>query len=213
MQKNLFNYPTVLSLAGKRCAVIGGGKVALRKVRTLVKTGANVTVIAPAADEALIKLAGEGKITLHQRGYQMGDAACFLVVAATDDAALNRQIAQDAPCLVNVVTEPGLGNFSVPAQSSSGRLTFTAFGGGLPAFSRLLAHDIAQTYGGDFAAFADFLAEARLRLQQLPLTSAQRTAFWRQVLTDDCTALLHEGRLNTLKERINNAIDSFRAEP
>ena len=90
-------------------------------------------------------------------------------VAATDDAALNRIIAQDAPCLVNVITEPELGNLSVPAQRSSGRLTFTAFGGGLPAFSRLLAQDMAKTYGGNFAAFADFLAEARQKVQQLPL--------------------------------------------
>lgn len=213
MEENLFNYPAALNLHGKRCTVIGGGKVALRKVRTLAESGALVTVIAPKAEEALLKLAAEGKISLQQRAYQRSDADCFLVVAATDDAALNRQIAQDAPCLVNVVTEPKLGNFSVPASRSSGRLTFTAFGGGLPAFSRLLAQDMAKTYGSDFAEFAVFLAEARQRLQQLPLTSAQRTAFWRRTLTDDCTALLHEGRLNILKERINNAINSFRAEP
>lgn len=115
MEENLFSYPAVLNLNGKRCAVIGGGKVALRKVRTLLASGAQVTVTAPAADAALIKLAGEGRIALNLRGYQKGDADCFLAVAATDDAALNRVIAQDAPCLVNVITEPELGNFSVPA--------------------------------------------------------------------------------------------------
>lgn len=213
MEENLFSYPAVLNLHGKRCAVIGGGKVALRKVRTLTAAGALVTVISPVADDALIKLADEGKITLHLRGYQNGDAGCFLTVAATNDAALNRQIAKDAPCLVNVVTEPELGNFSVPAQAASGRLAFTAFGGGLPAFSRLLAHDMAKTYGSDFAAFAAFLHEARQKLQSLPLTPAQRTAFWRRHLTEETIALLHEGRLNILKERINNAIDSFRAKP
>ena len=65
-------------LNGKRCAVIGGGKVALRKVRTLLASGAQVTVTAPAADAALIKLAGEGRIALNLRGYQKGDADCFL---------------------------------------------------------------------------------------------------------------------------------------
>ena len=167
MEENLFSYPAVLNLNGKRCAVIGGGKVALRKVRTLLASGAQVTVTAPAADAALIKLAGEGRIALNLRGYQKGDADCFLAVAATDNAALNRIIAQDAPCLVNVVTEPELGNFSVPAQSASGRLSFTAFGGGLPAYTALLARDIAKTYGEDFAEFAEFLHEARTRLQQL----------------------------------------------
>ena len=153
MEENLFRYPAMLNLKSKRCAVIGGGKVALRKTRTLVAAGANVTVIAPAADENLTALAADGKIELLLRGYESGDVSdCFLVVAATDSAALNRQIAAEAPCLVNVVTEPKLGNFSVPAQSASGRLNFTAFGGGLPAYTALLARDIARTYGDDFAA-------------------------------------------------------------
>ena len=214
MEENLFRYPAMLNLNGKRCAVIGGGKVALRKTRTLVAAGANVTVIAPAADENLTALAADGKIKLVLRGYESGDVSdCFLVVAATDSAALNRQIAAEAPCLVNVVTEPELGNFSVPAQSASGRLSFTAFGGGLPAYTALLARDIAKTYGNDFAEFAEFLHEARTRLQQSDLTPKERTAFWRKQLTEEAIGLLHEGRLNTLKERINNAIDSFRAEP
>lgn len=214
MEENLFRYPAMLNLNGKRCAVIGGGKVALRKTRTLVAAGADVTVIAPAADENLTALAADGKIKLVLRGYESGDVSdCFLVIAATDSAALNRQIAAEAPCLVNVVTEPELGNFSVPAQSTSGRLSFTTFGGGLPAFSRLLAQDMAKTYGGNFAAFADFLAEARQKVQQLPLTPAQRTAFWRKMLDEESIGLLHEGHLNILKERITNAINSFRAEP
>ncbi len=214
MEENLFRYPAMLNLNGKRCAVIGGGKVALRKTRTLVAAGADVTVIAPAADENLTALAADGKIKLVLRGYESGDVSnCFLVVAATDSAALNRQIAAEAPCLVNVVTEPELGNFSVPAQSTSGRLSFTAFGGGLPAYTALLARDIAKTYGDDFAEFAEFLHEARTRLQQSGLTPKERTAFWREQLTEEAIGLLHEGRLNTLKERINNAIDSFRAEP
>ena len=214
MEENLFRYPAMLNLNGKRCAVIGGGKVALRKTRTLVAAGADVTVIAPAADENLTALAADGKIELVLRGYESGDVSdCFLVVAATDSAALNRQIAAEAPCLVNVVTEPELGNFSVPAQSTSGRLSFTAFGGGLPAYTALLARDIARTYGDDFAEFAEFLHKARTRLQQSGLTPKERTAFWRKQLTEEAIGLLHEGRLNTLKERINNAIDSFRAEP
>ena len=168
MEENLFRYPAMLNLNGKRCAVIGGGKVALRKTRTLVAAGANVTVIAPAADENLTALAADGKIELVLRGYESGDVNdCFLVVAATDSAILNRQIAAEAPCLVNVVTEPELGNFSVPAQSTSGRLNFTAFGGGLPAYTALLARDIARTYGDDFAKFAEFLHEARTRLKKL----------------------------------------------
>lgn len=214
MEENLFSYPAVLNLNGKRCAVIGGGKVALRKTRTLVAASANVTVIAPAADENLTALAADGKIKLVLRGYESGDVSdCFLVVAATDSAALNRQIAAEAPCLVNVVTEPELGNFSVPAQSASGRLSFTAFGGGLPAYTALLARDIAKTYGDDFAEFAEFLHEARTRLQQFGLTPKERTAFWRKMLDEESIGLLHEGHLNILKERITNAINSFRSEP
>ncbi len=214
MEKNLFCYPAMLNLHNKRCAVIGGGKVALRKTRSLIAAGALVTVIAPKADKALALLAAEKSIVLLERPYRQGDAGgCFLVVAATDSAALNRQIAAEAPCLVNVVTEPEAGNFSVPASSTSGRLTFTVFGAGLPAFSRLLARDMAKIYGDAFAGCADFLHEARQELQKLPVTPAWRTAFWRRLLDEDSIGMLHAGRLNTLKERITNAIDSFRAEP
>ncbi len=214
MEENLFRYPAMLNLNGKCCAVIGGGKVALRKTRTLLAAGAKVTVIAPAADENLCALAKEGKINLLERACQKGDTEdCFLVVAATDNAALNREIAAEAPCLVNVVTEPKLGNFSVPAQSTSGRLNFTAFGGGLPAYTALLVRDMAKTYGGAFAEFAEFLHEARNKLQTLSLTPKERTTFWRRHLNEETIGLLHEGRVNILKERINNAINSFRAEP
>lgn len=214
MEEKLFCYPAMLNLKNKRCVVIGGGKVALRKTRSLLAAGAAVTVIAPVADAALRALAAEGKITLALRAYRTGDVDGALVtVAATDDAALNRQVAKEAPCLVNVVTEPELGNFSVPASRTSGRLTYSVFGGGLPAFTRLIAQDMAACYGSDFAEFAVFLGEARSELQKLPLTSAQRTEFWRSILTDDITAQLKAGGLNTLKERITNAIDSFRAEP
>lgn len=213
MEENLFRYPAMLNLKNKRCTVIGGGKVALRKTRTLLAAGAMVTVITPAADENLTVLAAEGKINLLLRGYQPGDVnGSFLVIAATDNAELNRTIAADAPCLVNVVTEPELGNFSVLAHSASGRLTFTAFGGGLPAFTALLARDIAKIYGNDFAGFAEFLHEARLDLQKLNLTPKERTAFWRSQLTGEAIGLLHKGRLNTLKERITDAIDSFRVK-
>lgn len=211
MEANLFRYPAMLNLKNKPCTVIGGGKVALRKTRTLLAAGAKVTVISPAADENLTVLAAEGKIHLLFRGYQPGDVSgSFLVVAATDNAELNRNIAFDAPCLVNVVTEPELGNFSVPANAASGRLIFTAFGGGLPAFTALLARGIAKIYGNDFACFAEFLYEARHALQKLNLTPKERTAFWRSQLNEETIVLLHEGRLNILKERITNAIDSFR---
>ena len=116
MQQNSFSYPAMLDLKNKKCVIIGGGKVAVRKALPLIEAGADLTVIAPAADPAAVRLdAKTGLLQLELRAYADNDLIdAFVTIAATDDFHINRKIAAAAPCLCNVVTEPSLGNFSVP---------------------------------------------------------------------------------------------------
>ena len=114
MQQNSFSYPAMLDLKNKKCVIIGGGKVAVRKALPLIEAGADLTVIAPAADPQLLTLAKTGLLQLELRAYADNDLIdAFVTIAATDDFHINRKIAAAAPCLCNVVTEPSLGNFSV----------------------------------------------------------------------------------------------------
>ena len=213
MQQNSFSYPAMLDLKNKKCVIIGGGKVAIRKALLLIEAGADLTVIAPEADPQLLTLAKTGLLRLELRAYTDNDLLdTFVTVAATNDFHINRKIAAAAPCLCNVVTEPSLGNFSVPSTVKNGALIFTISTGGMPALTRILAQDLRAYYGSDFAEFNEFLQQLRQELKAVDTTPEKRTAFWRQTLTQSVIDLLHAGKLDQAKEIITDAANRFRLE-
>ena len=213
MQQNSFSYPAMLDLKNKKCVIIGGGKVAVRKALPLIEAGADLTVIAPAADPQLLTLAKTGLLQLELRAYADNDLIdAFVTIAATDDFHINRKIAAAAPCLCNVVTEPSLGNFSVPSTVKNGALTFTLSTGGMPALKRVLSQDLRAYYGSDFAEFNEFLQQLRRELKTIATTPEKRTAFWRQTLNQSVIGLLHAGKLDQAKEIITDAANRFRLE-
>lgn len=209
-----FNYPVMLDLTGRRCVVIGGGAVAARKLRSLCAAGAQVTVVAPDFSPELRRSAescGESCRLLQQEYAPEQLTGAFIVVAATDSFALNRQITAAAPLLCNNVTEPQLGNFSVPASLKRGRLTLALASGGMPAYTRFLKAYLGRRLTEDFAAFGDFLLELRGEVQRLLPTPQARQEFWRAALDEDVLALLEAGRLDRAKEKIRNAVNSYRS--
>lgn len=89
--------PVFLDLDKARCLVIGGGTIAERKVEALLAAGGEVTLISPELTAALRVLEAAGRLTVQQRPYQREDLdTVSLVIAATDDPTLQRQIAADA---------------------------------------------------------------------------------------------------------------------
>jgi uroporphyrin-III C-methyltransferase/precorrin-2 dehydrogenase/sirohydrochlorin ferrochelatase len=86
-----------INLAGRRCLVVGGGRIGSRKAATLADGGAEVTVVAPAISAALEELVAAGRVRWLPSGYDAGMLpGAVLVVAATADEALNLRIAADA---------------------------------------------------------------------------------------------------------------------
>lgn len=86
-----YRFPLFIDLRDRETVVVGGGRIALRRVRILLSFGAKVTVIAPECGDV-----PEGVLYI-QRAYQPGDLAhAFLAVAATDDREVNRQVGQEA---------------------------------------------------------------------------------------------------------------------
>ena len=130
-----------LDLSGKICIVIGGGKVAERKVQGLLACGARVTVVSPELTTGLEELAAEEKINLIQRPYQEGDLlGAFLAIAATDEPQVQRRVhaeAMHANLLLNVADVPELCNFILPASLRRGDLVIAvSTGGRSPALAR-----------------------------------------------------------------------------
>lgn len=210
--KNEFHYPAMLRVAGKRCVIIGGGTVAARKLGSLLEAGANVTVIAPTFCEAVQRHSQEATLIKDSYRPQYLQAA-FVVIAATNDKAVNRQITADAPCLVNNITEPELSNFTVPSAIREGDITLALATGGMPAFTRLLKKQLAQLITPALADFNDFLLSQRDVVKMTDSTSEERTAFWRSVLTQDLLNLLMAGEAAKAKEKVLDAVNSFRTQP
>lgn len=141
-------YPAMLQIQGKPAVVVGGGKVAARKVLSLVEAGAAVTVISPNVTPKLSVLAEDGNIQWKEKLFQEGDTAdALIVVAATSNKEVNREIAAlSHPFqLVNVVSEPRCGNFTVPAVWREGPLTVSvSTNGGSPLLAKKIRDDIKE---------------------------------------------------------------------
>jgi precorrin-2 dehydrogenase/sirohydrochlorin ferrochelatase len=117
-------YTLNVDLCGKRCLVVGGGAVATRKVETLIKSGADVTVTAPDSSIVLQGMAEEGRLRWEKRAFVASDVeGMTLVFAATDDPAVNlivTRAAKEEGAWVNVADAPAEGDFFVPAGLERG---------------------------------------------------------------------------------------------
>jgi precorrin-2 dehydrogenase/sirohydrochlorin ferrochelatase len=147
-------YPLFLDLTDQPVVVIGAGKVAARKIRSLLAAGACVTAISPQAYRL------PKAVRWLRRRYRCGDlAGARLVVAATDDQAVNQLVCAEAKRrrqLVNCITPPSAGNFIVPAVARRGKLTIAISTGGLnPALAKQLRRDLERVLRSGYPQLRD----------------------------------------------------------
>jgi precorrin-2 dehydrogenase/sirohydrochlorin ferrochelatase len=160
-------YPICLiKLQNCLALVVGGGSVALRKVRGLLAAGAQVTVISLNLHTDLRALSHSGEVKVIERAYQPGDlAGAFLVVAATDDTQTNISVWQEAQqcgCLVNVVDDPGHSNFILPAVVRRGEMTISiSTGGNSPALARRLREQLETLFGPEYGDLVALMGDLR----------------------------------------------------
>jgi precorrin-2 dehydrogenase/sirohydrochlorin ferrochelatase len=183
-------YPMMVDLTGKRCLVVGGGAVAERKVASLVECGAKVGVVSPKATARLTALASSGRIRLRRRPVRAADlTGAFLVVAATDDPRVNREVAErvrNAGGLVNVADDPAACSFLVPSVIRRGDLTVAiSTGGGSPALARKLRQRLEQTVGPEYEAFVAALRLLRERARRAIADPKDRQAIYRRAVESD----------------------------
>ena len=172
-------YMTCLDLEGRSCLVVGGGTVALEKVRGLLECGARVTVVAPQIVDELRAL----DVELVRRGYRTADLdGRFLVVAATSTSSLNRRVFREAEArslLCNVVDVPELCSFILPAVVRRDPIAVAvSTGGASPALAQRIRDDIAGVIGPEHAELALRLRELRpWAKDHLPTYEARRDFF------------------------------------
>lgn len=164
-------YPAFISIKGRKCAVVGGGEVALRKVKILLEQGADVKVISPDLCPGLKHLAGNGEIKAFPRKYQAGDLQdAFLAFAATDDADVNREMVMEAHekrVLINVADQPDKCDFIVPSYLRRGDVTIAiSTGGKSPALARKIRTRLEKIIGDEYTTLALIISEVRSEVKR-----------------------------------------------
>jgi len=156
-------YPIYLDVKDKKCIIVGGGKVAYRKVCSLKEAGAEVVVVSP---ETCPEIANEEGLTLVKKDYDESilDGA-LLVIAATDNDAVNKKAALDARkrnIIVNVVDRPELCSFIVPSTINRGDLCISiSTGGASPAVAKSVREELEVVFGSEYEEYLNLLTKMR----------------------------------------------------
>jgi len=199
-------YPIFLNIQDKKCVVIGGGEIALRKVKTLLEYGASVEIVSPSFCPDLVKIAKEGKIKSHTKSYSSQDLkGALIAIAATDDVKINQRISIDAKkygVLINVVDKPQYSDFIVPSSLTRGDIIIAvSTSGKSPALARKIRTDLENQLGDEYTKLVDIISKARnqMRLEGITVTSEA----WQKALNlNSMTRLLKQHK----DQEVENAV-------
>jgi siroheme synthase-like protein len=195
-----------LDLQGRRALVVGGGHVAARKVAGLLRAGAQVTVVAPTA---VTEIAEDPDVRWHERPYRRGEVASYAIaITATDDAAVNRQVARDANAAnvwVNSADDPANCSFILPSVVARGDLQIAASTNGRsPAMAQWARRRIEALFTDVHATALDVVAEVRAEVKAANGTS--EVDGWAASIDDEFFDLVASGDLESARRHLRNAL-------
>jgi len=201
-------YPVYLKLDGKKCLVVGGGRIAERKVNSLLESGAQVYVVSPVLTEWLEEIASKDMITVIRRNYTTTDLEnAFLVIGATDLQAINTRVARDCHdrnILVNIVDNPGNCNFIVPAVFRQGSLSISiSTDGKSPMLAKRIREELKSEFGPEYHEFLELMGNLREQVIAKFPDEKQRRDVFKELVYSDILELLKDGQGEKVKERIS----------
>ena len=201
-------YPAFLDLNSKKTVVVGGGSVAERKVRLLLKAGAVVKVISPSLTSNLTKLKEQGRIKHLCRNYKKGDLKnAFIVIAATSSPEINVKIAHESDHLVNVAAPPSEGNFIVPSIVKRGPLTLAiSTEGSSPAVSKAVRKEVEVHYGREFARYLRFVEKVRKQAIQQIKDKGKREKFLNSLASEESFYILRTEGYDAISQKVLSAL-------
>ncbi|MHB8574805.1 MAG: precorrin-2 dehydrogenase/sirohydrochlorin ferrochelatase family protein [Dehalococcoidia bacterium] len=208
-------YPVFLELTGRRVLVVGGGSVAIQKVRGLLNANAIVTVVSPSLNDELIALAQDGAISHVHRDYAGGDVDGYdLVMTATDDGETNTAVAADARAQkiwVNSADDVPNCDFILPSVVRKGKIVVAAStGGASPALARRLREELEAYLTDDFVPLTDLLADVRSELRAKKVVVDAET--WQQAIDGQLRVMLAQRRYGQAKAHLLRGLGIL-AEP
>lgn len=193
-------YPVMFNIQGEPIVVVGGGKVALRKVMSLLACGGKVTVIAPKLEPELEQMAQEGRIKWIERPFEesmlQSDPLPILVFGTADEREVGLRISRAAsvlgiPC--NIADAPELCTFIVPATVNQGDLTIAiSTGGASPALARRIREDLERRYGPEYNVFTRILGNLRKQIVGVGTSSEENRGVFFDLVDSELLPALKE---------------------
>ena len=172
-------FPIMVNLADEKIVIIGGGEVALHKIRNLLRFGLHVHVVSPTIHPEIESLASEGLVTVLQKPVEEKDYDdAFLVITVTNSREVNDEVAGKAKAAGKLVVhaeQPDLGNSTIPASLQRGRLVLSvSTGGASPTLAKQIRNDLEEQYGESYEDYIDFLYEVRQVIKKVEPDRAVR---------------------------------------
>lgn len=199
--------PLLLDLSDKHIVVIGGGKIAQRRVKTLLQYSSHIDIVSPHLTETLLHYNKQGFITWHAKKYEFTDINdADLIVVATNNVTVNNQIKEEAPAhaLLNMSGEATSGDTMFPAIIQRGKLVIgVSTGGASPKLTTDIVRKLKEQYTEDYSAYVDFLYDYRQAVKQLNVNEQKKNQLLAEVLADEYKNTAHQQKaLSWIKSQI-----------
>jgi uroporphyrin-III C-methyltransferase/precorrin-2 dehydrogenase/sirohydrochlorin ferrochelatase len=204
--------PVFMKLRGRTSVVIGGGEVALRKVVMLLKADATVTVVSPELCPELADWQAQGRLVHVAARFEPPQLdGAQLVIAATDDEEVNRQVsiaAQARNIPVNVVDAPELCTFVVPSVVDRSPIVIAVSSGGkAPVLARLVRARLETLIPASYGRLAQLAGEFRDKVKTRFPTSQQRRIFWENVFQGPIAERVFSGQEQSARQELHAVLE------
>ena len=192
-------YPVFLDLRGKNCLVVGGGRVAERKIRTLLDCGAQVRVVSRELTEWIDEQVKNGRVEFAGEEFHPGQMeGVRLVIAATSNRELNREVAREADSRsiwCNVADQPEDCTFILPSIVVRGDLTIAvSTSGKSPALARKIREELEKKFGEEYAKFTEILGLIRKQVLKKYDREEDRKKIFTSLVESNIVELIKDSR-------------------
>ena len=204
-------FPVFMELRDRDCLVVGGGKVAARKVAPLLSAGAKVEVVSPQLCDELKMLATDGEIIHSARKFEDSDIDNkTLIIAATNQKDVNQRVSELAHARnlpVNVVDKPKLCSFIMPSMIDRSPVQIAiSTGGSAPVLARMLRARLESYVPAAYGRLAKLMDSYRYKVKERFPDVEQRRHFWDNLLDGEIAELMFTGQDERAREYLDNAL-------
>jgi uroporphyrin-III C-methyltransferase/precorrin-2 dehydrogenase/sirohydrochlorin ferrochelatase len=211
-------FPVFLDGDKINAMVVGGGDVAARKIELLLKATTNITIMSATVSNGVARLINENKLNWLTHNYQTGCLeAMTLVIAATDDTAVNEQVYHEADAvkiLANVVDQPELCTYITPSIiDRAPMLIAISSSGSAPILVRMLREQIEKILPRGYGRLADFSLKFRDHVKARVKGIPNRRAFWEKILRGTIGKNLLDGKTKLAEQQLIASLKDQVAPP